>query len=678
MIERETLKKRITIFSEAMDECSPERLKLDWKRALLEGKFLFGKLKEQKMDFRNIDFTGPEIDNQEWRAQLNRFLWLETCMIEDQNDDSDYFAGIARDTILSFYDFREGVEIPDKEFLWKELGDNTLSISVRLGFGFGRGWWGTVPFMRKSIITDEFLEKMYESTAIQVDFMTEHMTSCGNWRINQLYCLLFLGYIFENDEWLKIGAIGLNESFHTQVHSDGSHEEHTVSYHKWMNTEYTRMFFLSKALPETGLQIDAERLIKMWEYTLGTTCPDDLPVGLNDDVRWGYENMDNYPVFQEFARRMRRKLIEGYTGRDYKDFEYTSRYYENAGQWYLRNEYKDEPAMLVFDATRYGGGHCHKAHNSISYYYGNKMLLTDPGTFNYERKDPFCLYGRKSISHNTISVDGLSQIESAENEAVCDIGGQCKFVMNVYSSGYEEDDEGVTGIHERLVLWYRNDICIVNDSVLGSGKRFTANFNFLPGNFSFSNGEYHTGHDDYNLMLKPVYSNVELESMVYQGSLEPKAGWLAKDGHKLAGAEEGISLHVSGDISKERGSVVTYVLVPYKNDEKPNTYMINPERLKKEEVQDIKSRIYNKASWYQIVSGDRSYEIVSAYLKYRHSRLHPSISRTGPFYSDGKLAFIEKAEGKPVFAYLYDGTYLSYNGKMLIEEKTFGNYEKTL
>jgi hypothetical protein len=100
--------------------------------------------------------------------------------------------------------------------------------------------------MRESVITDEFLETMYNSTLGQVSFMIEHMTSCGNWRINQLYCLIFLGYILKNNEWLEIGSKGLNESFHTQVQEDGSHEEHTASYHNWMATEYTKLFYVSK------------------------------------------------------------------------------------------------------------------------------------------------------------------------------------------------------------------------------------------------------------------------------------------------------------------------------------------------------------------------------------------------------------------------------------------------
>lgn len=651
---------------------------LDWKSALLEGKIIFSGTGEgNKVDFRHIDFTGPEIDNQEWRAQLNRYLWLETCMIEDQKGESDYFARLTADTVMAFYDFRKGIEIPDKEFLWKELGDNTLSISVRLGVGYGRGWWGNIPFMRESVIDSEFLETMYKSTLEQVAFMIQHMTSCGNWRINQLYCLLFLGYIFENNDWLKIGSRGLNEAFYSQIGEDGSHEEHTSSYHNWMAAEYTLLFYLSKNIPETGLKIDVDSLIKMWEYSIACVCPDELPSGLNDELRWGYVNMEYYPGLQKYAQDTRKKLIEEFTDNEADDIRMQSRYFKDAGQWFLKHQENNESSMLIFDATRYGGGHCHKAHNSISYYYGNKMLLTDPGTFNYERKDPFCLYGRKSISHNTVSVDGMSQVTSSVNEAVSDIDGKCSFVFNAYSAGYSEGEQGVSGVHERLALWYKNKICIVNDSVIGSGRKFTSNFNFLPNNYTFKDGAIFTGHEDFNMMLKPVYSNVELTTNIYQGSMEPMAGWLAKDGSKLSGAEEGLSMQVSGDIKGERGTVVTYALVPFMGSDKPFAELKNAKEVGEEAAEDIKSRIYNNAVTYSISTGDREYLLVSAYLKYRHSRLHPSIGKNEPFESDGKLAFIELDGDKVVFAYLFDGTYLEYKGIELITETEFGNYERT-
>lgn len=676
MINRSILKRKISDFSKGMkaDEFKLHENNLEWINLLSAGKIPFCSHGSNfNVDFKKINFTGPEINNQEWRAQLNRFLWLGPCLGEDLSGESEYFARISVDSINSFYNFRKNIHVPDKKILWEELGDNTLSISIRLGKRYGLGWWGTIPFMRESVVSDEFIARMYDSTMGQIDFMISNMTSCGNWRISQLSCLLFIGYIFNNDTWISIAVNGLNEAFFSQVADDGCHEEHTIGYHLWMAKEFSSLYYLSYDLPELKLDINLKKLIRMWEYVIISSCPDGQYAGLNDDIRWGYVNKEESRKNLAYAKTTRKNLIERFTDEKVVDVDMESRYFESAGQWYLKNENDNIKQMFIFDATRYGGGHCHRAVNSIDFYYGNKMILLDPGTFNYERNDKFFEYGKQTISHNTVTVDGMSQIPSSINESVYDVKGKCVFVYNVYSNGYES----ATGFHERLLFWYKDEICLVNDVVKCNGKKFRTNFNFLPGNHHFDGSNFYTGFEDYNLMISPIYSNIELEASIYEGSLNPMAGWISKDGYKLGGAEKSPSLAYEGRLV-EWGSVVAYALIPFVGSIKPIVSMDNIMELHKEDKEDIKAKRHNQPACYTITVNGKTFGIVSAYLKHRDSRLHPSIGKTGKYESDGKLAFIEVENGKIVFAYLYEGTYLKYNNEVLIQEAAFGNYEKNL
>ncbi len=530
--------------------------------------------------------------------------------------------------------------------------------------------------MRENIITEEFLEKMYESTLEQVAFMIENMTAVGNWRISQLISLLFLGYIFDNREWTGIGVRGLNEAFHSQVFPDGCHEERTVSYHTWMTMEFSSLFYLAQGLPELNLKIDVQKIIKMWEYIIIASCPDGMPVGINDDVRWGVVNTEKFKRREIKAKEIRKNLIERFTTEKVTDITMDSRYFESAGQWYLKDGSYDDGQFFIFDATKYGGGHCHYGINSVNFFYGNKMLLLDPGTFNYENADPFRMFGKQTRSHNTVTIDSLTQQKVSQTEAVCDIEGKCVFIHNTYYGGYSDNGISHTGTHERLMLWYKDKFCLINDSVVGEGNEFRANFNILPGPHTFDNDTFITKFDDYNIFLKPIYSNSKIQSIVYEGSEDPLAGWLAVDGYKLCGGEKGCSLVVKGEL-EENGSVCAYALIPFKANRTPEAAMVNIEELRHDENEDKVSRIYNKPVRYSVKSGESTFEIISAYLKYRDSRLHPSIGITGKYDSDGKLAFLEFSEGKPVFAYIYDGTYLNYDGVELIKETEYGNYEKT-
>lgn len=679
MIDRERLKDRIKHYTESLKASEIPLFKgdYDWANHLRRSEIYFISFgKAQKVDFKNIDFTGPEIENQEWRAQLNRFFWLSTCMEEDAAGD-EYFTGIAKDTVNAFLNFRDGVVLTDKKSVLDRLGDNVLNTSIRLGKRHDNGWWGTLPFMNNSIITDAFLEKAYDSTKEQIDFMIKYMAPHGNGRISQLTCLLFLGYIFENEEWLRFGTRGLNEAFRSQFDESGTHYEHNQGYHIWMTKEFTSIFQLACNIPELGLKIDSDKLIRAWEYSILSSCPDGKVVGLNDDKRWGYVNTEININNYHKAIEVHRSLIKDFTNRPYRDIKNDSRFYEEAGQWYVRNNKPNETQVLIFDATVFGGGHCHKAVNSISFYSGKRMLLTDPGTFNYEKKDPFRLYGKETRSHNTLNVDGLNQLWSSPVNQVSDIEGKCVFINNSYTNGYASEKSGATGIHERLVLWLKDKFCLINDFIVGSGREFTANFNFLPSDYSFNGSTFATGFGDKDIMIKPVYSNVPLKQNVYVESMDPMAGWLSKDGYKLRGAEKGCSMHVSGGI-KNHGTIVSYIMMPFDNGVIPDADILNKDELIKDESEDEKNRIWDKPVKYSIRAGSGVYDIITGYGRYRESRQQMPIGRFAKYESDGKLTMVEFKDGKPVFAYLYDGSYLMYKGSMLIDETEAGNYERYL
>jgi hypothetical protein len=255
--------------------------------------------------------------------------------------------------------------------------------------------------------------------------------------------------------------------------------------------------------------------------------------------------------------------------------------------------------------------------------------------------------------------------------------GRCVFIYNIYSNGYGGDDRSVAGSHERMALWIKDEFVLVNDIIKTSGNHFTANFNLLPGNNGLFEGGVYSNHDGYGIMIKPIYSNCGLSVNLYEGSMDPMAGWLAIDGSMQKGGEPGSSVHFKGDVAED-ASVAAYVLAPYAGGSRPSVELINRTELEKAELRDRNSRIYNSAVHYRIRTGSGEYGIVSAYLKYRNGRLHPSIGEAGEYESDGKLAVVEFKQEKPVFAYLYEGTYLNHRGITLISEEEAGNYERIL
>ena len=117
--------------------------------------FSGGATEVQYKSFKDIDFRGPEINNQEWRAQLNRFFWLEPIAWEYERTKDKRLAEIARESIEAWLDFRTFTGTETNASVWMTTGDNTLSTSIRLGQFNRRGWWGAVPYLNDSGYFDD-------------------------------------------------------------------------------------------------------------------------------------------------------------------------------------------------------------------------------------------------------------------------------------------------------------------------------------------------------------------------------------------------------------------------------------------------------------------------------------------------------------------------------------------
>jgi hypothetical protein len=192
-----------------------------WMELLAQNKIPFsgGATEVQYKSFKDIDFRGPEINNQEWRAQLNRFFWLEPIAWEYERTKDKRLAEIARESIEAWLDFRTFTGTETNASVWMTTGDNTLSTSIRLGQFNRRGWWGAVPYLNDSgYFDDAFINRMLDSTAQQMEFMKRNITPIGNWRISQLDTMFFIGFCLPGfKDYLDFAVHNINETFFTQV-----------------------------------------------------------------------------------------------------------------------------------------------------------------------------------------------------------------------------------------------------------------------------------------------------------------------------------------------------------------------------------------------------------------------------------------------------------------------------
>jgi len=542
-----------------------------WMPALRRGELLFsrGLNRVKYASFRDIDFSGPEIRNQEWRAQLNRYYWLGPLAAEYLDTRDERCAEIARETLEAWIDYRRFTGTETLNDVWPSTGDNCLSVSIRLGQGKLAGWWGCVPYFEGSPhFDDAFIDRMRKSTREQLNFLYRNITRYGNFRISQMDTFLFLGLILPDAaEYLPYAVRGINETFRLQVGTDGSHCEHTAGYHTWMRDIYTRYALLGKARPELGIDLDGEKLSGMWRYALANHTPDGRGWGIGDTVRWHpAAKPADLTAFRENYAALRRNL-----GLPEESPDRTA--FPSAGQYFVRSG----DNAFALDATNFGGWHGHPARGSILCYYGGRLLLCDPGSLNYERSDPLMAAGRLTPMHNTITVNDGAQLPQADARVPFFVDTEVlTFTQCIYAGGWSNtcpwkpvapaDLRSTAGRHTRTFLWLKGHIAVTLDvlEVYAPAARFAAHWQLQegPSVFDPDRKSLRTDSGNANLLVCCPWSSVPTSAVRYEGDRDRLLGYVSNGTSGLNGGTPAPMLSVEGTLNGNGRTYLLHVLAP--------------------------------------------------------------------------------------------------------------------
>jgi len=551
-----------------------------WKEALADNTILFSSGvngRHKYASFKDIDFTGPEYNNQEWRAQLNRFFWMPHLAYEYDRTHDEHWALLAREGIEHWIDCRPNVATDTLGYAWNETGDNCLSLSLRLGQGNFHGWFGSLPYFEGSKYFDqEFMDRIIASTKDQLIFLMRWLTKHGNFRISQCHTMLFLSRILPEhfSEYGKIAVAGLNEAFRLQVEPDGSHVEHTVGYHTWMQRVFTEFAILAKNAPELGLDIPAAQLLKMYDYELANYTPDGRIFGLNDTGRW-YEGKKGADVAARYAQVNRLRAFFGFDPIDKCSFAFP-----DAGQYF----FKSGDDALCLDSTKYYGYHTHIVRNAVLFYHGDRLQICEPGSLNYERSDPFCHYGRISPMHNTVTVNDWNQSQYADAVVpVCVDNDDLSFIISRYGGGYSStapldsdenkaQEKSCTGSHNRVVLWLKGKFAIVYDTVKAGVPNFdfAAHWQFLNETVVVTENGMHTASAGANVLVCSPWSNCEVKPVLYNGNYRKMIGFISPDGSSLGSGSPAPMLSVEGKtVGYGKTAELLTVIAPFEGSAVP-------------------------------------------------------------------------------------------------------------
>ncbi len=410
----------------------------------------------------------------------------------------------------------------------------------------------------------------------------------------------------------------------------------------------------------------------MLDYALFSTAPDGGSIGLHDGECWRPKQerpaavkLGTTPDTLHGLRAARREVLDA-TGaqvpaRD--EEESPSRFFASAGQLFLRSGFDADTEMVVFDATRWGGGHCHLSRNALSLYSGGRMLLVDPGIFSYETSDPFMAFGKSTPAHNTLNLDLMSQSEADPDLHDLALLGDAAVASCTTAGGYypgtytwnwrHGKHPGLFASHTRTLLWLRNRCLIVWDHVRldRPGQMYGIHWQFPAGPAGCdpqARRAWSASPTERNILVQEIGGADPLHPFLAEGDGTTPAGWLPTDvtGGRTPAPQARYHAHAAGV-----ATTACFLLLPFDGATPP---AVPVERLAG------RSGVWG----FRLGLPDGSELLVAA-----GDALKQQIESAGPLATDASLVAVTLRDGKPIHSVGYGGMYLALDGDMLVDKR---------
>jgi hypothetical protein len=602
---------------------------------------------------KGIDWSGAHVHHQEWPAQLNRFFYLGPLAAAYLKTRDEKYAAAARSYLedwFSGWDYRGKQEL--------RPGDNTLNISIRLGTSMHGGWGGTLPAFLDSPSFDEaFVDRIADSMAGQAEFLARNLTRVANWRISQLDALVFtalrLPFLPEAEELLRFAIGGMRNALATQFLPDGVHTERTPGYADWMTEVAVSYLLLARRFPEADAKVDVELVEAALDYLAQSqfSAINDAGVAHRDP-----EKLRNLERRHALLRRI-------YPDEEIEATPPTAQVFPYAGHVFVRSEWKPGAEVISFDASTWGGGHCHLSRLSFSFRAGGRLLVADPGILSYEMSDPMGPYGKSTPAHSTLNLDGLSQSLADAVLQQTDFTPQTALIEAQYQGGYFGTNytwgfgdglgAGRYGDHRRLLFWVRGEYLLVLDQMCADRGAMVHNVWQMgpmegwaadPATLS-----WHSKNADTNLHLQVALAPEGTAMECFEGSLEPRRGWIGWHGDDSAPAPQAEFRYPA-----RLPGVTTAVLLAAVQGDAACPY----------QVKAAGSDGYLHHVELQLPGG------VTDHLAWTRS-LELPIEDGAPLVSDSPFVWLRRdASGEPMTCYALDGSYVDCGGTRLFDFDT--------
>jgi len=556
----------------------------------LDGDLHSSGLKPKLTDTGGLDWKSNPSSSREWLHKLHRHGWWPLwAAAYERTGDEKY----AQAFVMQLVDWIDKNPIPSQKSE-RLFGWRLMEVGLRIRISWIPAF---ACFYQSAAFSDAAKMKMLRAIYDHGRFLNKFYTN-RNHLLRESNGLLAIALCFpefeESKGWGGEAVRRLEQELAQQINSDGSHIEMSVGY-QWLTVdefEVTRSLLNHFRCESTTSTLDGT-VRKMYEYLAAIIRPDRTFPQLNDGfILWGAERLASV------ARREGWATIEyaATTGGSGIEPDYCSRWFPNAGLHVMRSDWSDDARYMIVDTGPYGGPHGHEDKLSFELAAYGANFIVDPGSYTYNKTDPYREYFVGSAGHNTVLVDHQSQARRHYREhmqpAVRDdqhgywlSNSDFDHASGRYEEGYAPfsiNPRAGTTIdtdvaHQRDFVFVKPDYWVVVDYLSGAElHEFTFLFHLAPDvvveSLGGASALLRSTENGAQLVLTAITEH-DITGEIISGQESPIQGWYSEDHYKKCPSPV-----LSFRISSTRSAFVTWVLYPLQQGADPELVQVEASR----------------------------------------------------------------------------------------------------
>ncbi len=599
-----------------------------------------GSLPKIKLD-GTLDWNYNPVSSREWILRLHRHQWWVILGLAYAESGNERYARAFVGQMLSWV---SNNHLPscknERSHAWR-LMETGLRLRI--------SW---IPcfalFFNSANFTDDAKLTMLRSIYDHAKFLSLFKTKQNHLlrESNGLACAgIYFSEFKDAKSWKEIALSRFDEELKKQINQDGSQIEMSIGYQWLVVDEFDNILGLIQnndlSLPKENLSAWLEKMYTLLAYVIH---PNGSFPEINDGfIRWGRERLE------QAGRKFKRDdlLYIGTDGEQGYLPEISSIDFGDAGFYVMRSDWTREARYLFFDAGPYGGHHGHEDKLSIEVFAFRQAFIVDSGSYTYEKEDPYRTYFVGSYGHNTILVDGKSQIRRWHKKHMIPkpaVGNYARwisqsgfdYVASSYNEGYgcfslkkprsPEIIKDVT--HTRRILFVKPDYWIIVDEIRATDSHdYQLLFHAPPGLAVNMEDDQKiiigTKSDHARLCLLPVNPQ-DITVQFLSGAEQPIQGWYSVDHHLKVP-----STAVIYEKKNSHSTTFTTLLYPVKSDKNISDINIKPLQVNE-----------GKGMAFSINTNNGNDYVMFS--------LNNGLKRFGPYESKGMIAVIRKDDSNNI------------------------------